>query len=205
MKILEATPKNIKEASRVAKKGGLVVFPTETVYGLGCDPFNVDSVQRIIDIKGNRTKPFPILASSMNAAQKIAVLSLNGKKLAKKFWPGPLTIIFPKKDTLPDLVTFNQKSVGLRIPDNIVAIKLIRLSGGLLIGSSANETGDMSPKNIDEISEKLKENVDIVLDGGPTSQGIPSTVVDLISEKPKIIREGPISLIQLLKVLALSS
>ncbi|MEJ2241710.1 MAG: L-threonylcarbamoyladenylate synthase [Candidatus Bathyarchaeota archaeon] len=205
MKILEATLKNIIEASRIVKKGGLVVFPTETVYGLGCDPFNVGSVQRLIEIKGNRTKPFPILISSMNDARKIANLSLNGKKLATRFWPGPLTIIFPKKSTLPDIVTFNQKSVGLRIPDNKVAIKLIRLCGGILIGSSANKTGRNPPKNIDEIPEELEEIVDIVLNGGPTSQGVPSTVVDFISEKPKILRDGPINLKQLLNVLALSS
>ncbi|MEJ2271410.1 MAG: Sua5/YciO/YrdC/YwlC family protein, partial [Candidatus Bathyarchaeota archaeon] len=114
MKILEATPKNIEEASRIIKKGGLVIFPTETVYGLGCDPFNVDSVQKTIDTKRNRTKPFPILASNMKAIQKIAYITLYGKKLATKFWPGPITIIFPKINTLPDIGTFHQKSVGLR-------------------------------------------------------------------------------------------
>ena len=205
MKILEATTKNIIDASRIVKKGGLAIFPTETVYGLGCDPFNLDSVQRIIDIKGNRTKPLPILISSINAAKKVAYISPNGKKLAKKFWPGPLTIIFPKKDNISDIVTFHKNSVGLRIPNNTVALKLIQLSGGLLIGSSANKTNEKPPKKIGKISEELKENVDIILDGGPTSQGIPSTVVDLTTEKPKIIREGPISLKQLLDVLAFSS
>ena len=205
MKILEATTKNIIDASRIVKKGGLAIFPTETVYGLGCDPFNIDSVQRIIDTKGNRTKPLPILASSINAVKKVAYISSNGRKMAKNFWPGPLTIIFPKKDNISDIVTFHQNSVGLRIPNNNVALKLIQLSGGLLIGSSANKTDEKPPKKIDEISKELKENVDIILDDGPTSQGIPSTVVDLTTENPKIIREGPINLKQLLNFLALSS
>jgi L-threonylcarbamoyladenylate synthase len=205
MKILEATSKNIRDASIIVKKGGLVIFPTETVYGLGCDPFNIDSVQRIIDIKGNRKKPLPILASSITAILKVAELSLNGKKLANNFWPGPLTIIFPKKSTLPDIVTFHKDNVGIRIPDNNVAIKLIQLIGGLLVGSSANKTNEKAPKEIDEISEELKEMVDIVLDGGPTSTGIPSTVVDLTSEKPMIIREGLINLEQILNVLTFGS
>jgi len=204
MTVLKATKTNIRAAAQIARRGGLVVYPTETVYGLGCDPLNVQAVKRILDVKGDRKKPLPVLAASIVDADKVAFVSPNGKKLAAKFWPGPLTIIFPKKPALPDVVTFGWDSVGLRIPDNDVALQLISLSGGLLIGSSANRTGEEPARRVQEISGELKEMVDVVLDGGPAVQGRPSTVVDLTSEKPRILREGPISLKAILYALALS-
>ncbi len=204
MTILKATKNNIMTAVQIVRRGGLVVYPTETVYGLGCDPLNVQAVKRVLDVKGDRKKPLPVLAASLVDADKVAFVSPNGKKLAAKFWPGQLTMVFPKKPALPDVVTFGGDSVGLRIPDNDVALQLISLSGGLLIGSSANRTGEEPARSVQEISGELKEMVDVVLDGGPAVQGRPSTVVDLTSEKPRILREGPISLKAILTTLALS-
>ena len=203
MTVLKATKNNIMIAARIVRRGGLVVYPTETVYGLGCDPFNVEAVKRILDVKGDRKKPLPVLAASIVDVDKVAFVSPNGKRLAAKFWPGPLTLVFSKKPALPDVVTFGGDSVGLRIPDNDVALHLIRLSGGLLIGSSANRTGEEPSRSVQEISGELKEMVDVVLDGGATVQGMPSTVADLTSEKPRILREGPISLKEILDALAL--
>jgi L-threonylcarbamoyladenylate synthase len=203
MTVLKATKNNIMVAARIVRRGGLVVYPTETVYGLGCDPFNVEAVKRILDVKGDRKKPLPVLAASIVDADKVAFVSPNGKRLAAKFWPGPLTMVFPKKPALSDVVTFGGDSVGLRIPDSDMALHLIRLSGGLLIGSSANRTGEEPPRAVQEISGELKEMVDVVLDGGATLQGRPSTVADLTSEKPRILREGPISLKEILDALAL--
>ena len=203
MMLLKATKNNILVASQIVKRGGLVVYPTETVYGLGCDPFNVEAVKRILKVKGNRRKPLPILAATIRDADMIAFISQKGKRLAAKFWPGPLTLVFPKKPALPDTVTFSLDSVGLRIPDNDIALQLISLSGGLLIGSSANRTGEEPPRTVQEISGELKEMVDVVLDGGSTAQGRPSTVADLTSEKPRVLREGPISLKEILDALAL--
>ena len=204
MTVLKATKANIIAAAQIVRMGGLVVYPTETVYGLGCDPLNVQSVTRILDVKGDRKKPLPVLAASLVDADKVAFVSPNGKKLAAKFWPGQLTMVFPKKPALPDVVTFGWDSVGLRIPDNDVALQLISLSGGLLIGSSANRTGKEPPRRLQEISAELKETVDVVLDGGSAVQGRPSTVVDLTSEKPRILRDGPISIRAILDALALS-
>ena len=203
MTLLKATRNNIMVAARIVERGGLVVYPTETVYGLGCDPFNIEAVKRILKVKGDRRKPLPVLAASIGDADKVAFISQIGKRLAAKFWPGPLTLVFPKKPALPDVVTFGWDSVGLRIPDNDVALHLIRLSGGLLIGSSANRTGEEPPRAVQEISGELKEMVDVVLDGGATAQGRPSTVADLTSEKPRILREGPISLKEISNALAL--
>jgi L-threonylcarbamoyladenylate synthase len=202
MTILKATKTNVMKASQIVRRGGLVVYPTETVYGLGCDPLNVKAVKRILEIKGDRNKPLPILISNIIDAEKVALLSPSGKKLAAKFWPGPLTLVFSKKQSLSDVVTFGFDSVGLRIPDNNLTLQLIRLCGGLLVGSSANRTGEEPPRSIQEISEELKKT-DVVLDGGPTIQGIPSTVADLTQNKPKILREGPISLEAILGALAL--
>ena len=202
MSVLKATKNNIMAAAKIVKRGGLVVYPTETVYGLGCNPLDAQAVKRVLDVKGDRNKPLPVLAASMEAGERVAFISQNGKKLAAKFWPGPLTMVFPKKSSLPDIVTFNHDSVGLRIPDNDVALQLISLCGGLLIGSSANITGEKPPRNVQEISENLKGIVDLVLDGGSAVQGMPSTVVDLTLDKLSILREGPISLKEILDDLA---
>jgi L-threonylcarbamoyladenylate synthase len=202
MSILKATRSNIVVASRIVKKGGLVIYPTETVYGLGCNPFNVEAVKRILEVKGERRKPLPILAASIEDADKIASFSASGKRVVAKFWPGPLTTVLPKKHALPDIVTFGLDSVGLRIPDNNVALRLIGLCGGLLIGSSANRSGEEPPRTVQEILDEVKEGVDVILDGGLTAQGRPSTVADLTSWKPRILREGPISLRDILDALA---
>ena len=202
MSILKATKNNIEAAARIVRNGGLVVYPTETVYGIGCDPLNVQAVKRIIDVKGDRNKPLPILASTIGDAERIAFVSGNCKKLAAKFWPGPLTMVIPKKPTLNDVVTFGLDSVGVRIPDNDVARMLIGLSRGLLVGSSANRSGQKPPRSVQEISGELKRMVDVIVDGGETVQGIPSTVADLTSERPRILREGPISIKAILDTLA---
>jgi L-threonylcarbamoyladenylate synthase len=197
MTVQKATKDNIKAAAQIIKTGGIVVFPTETVYGLGCDPLNTQAVQRLLTIKGDRKKPFPVLVASLDEANRIAKISDNGKKLATKFWPGPLTIVSPKKEALDGVVTFGLNTVGLRTPNNQVALNLIELSGGLLIGSSANLTAEEPPQSVSEMSKELIEKVDLVLDDGPTTEGIPSTVVDLTLDNPEILREGPVSLKQI--------
>ena len=202
MKVIKANKQNIAVAAKIVRNGGLVVYPTETVYGVGCDPFNVEAVERLLDVKGKkRRKPLPVLAASIADVRKVAFISSTGKLLAKKFWPGSLTLIFSKRPEFPDIVTFGLDSVGLRIPNHAVALSLIRLSGGLLVGSSANRTGETPPRSLHGISDVLKKLVDVVIDGGSSAQGIPSTVVDLTSDKLKIIRKGTISRKQLLDVL----
>lgn len=189
-------------AQRIVKEGGLVVYPTDTVYGLGCNPFNVTAVKRVFGVKGERRKPLPILASSIDSVEKIAFLLQEAKKIAKWFWPGPLTLVVPKKPTLPDLVTCKLNSVGVRVPKHDVALKLISLSNGLLVGTSANKTGEKPPRTADEAAQQLGEEVDVILDGGPTTLGVSSTVVDLTSKKPRILREGPMSLKEISEVLS---
>ena len=205
MTILKATKKNINMAARIIRNGGLVVYPTETVYGLGCDPYQVEAVKRLLTTKTKRKTPLPVLAASMTDVENVAYISPKWKKLTAKFWPGSLTLIFSKKPDFPDIVTFGRDTLGLRIPDHHVALQLILLSGGLLVGSSANRTGEKPPQKVTEISKELEELVDIILDGGPTSQGIPSTVIDTTSDPPKILREGSISSKKIMDTLALSN
>ena len=201
MRIIETTADNVLAASRIVKKGGLVVYPTETVYGLGCDPFNIKGVKRVFRVKGERRKPLPILASSIDSVEKIAFLSQEAKKIAKWFWPGPLTLVVPRKPTLPDLVTCRLNSVGVRVPKHDVALQLISLSNDLLVGTSANKTGEKPPRTAHEATQQLGEEVDVILDGGPATLGVPSTVVDLTSKKMRILREGPIGFKEISEVI----
>jgi L-threonylcarbamoyladenylate synthase len=199
MKITKATKATIQSAARLVKRGGVIVYPTDTVYGVGCDPFNEDSVKRLFMIKGERTKPFPILASGIEDAEKIAQITEEALKLAKKFWPGPLTVVLRKKPSLPSIVTVNLNSVAVRIPNHDMALRLIRLSGGLLIGTSANKTGKKSPRTASEAAEQIGDEVDLILDGGAAPIGASSAIIDLTGEKPKILRKGSIKLDDLLR------
>ena len=202
MPVLKATVDNIRKASKIVKNGGLIIYPTDTVYGLGCDPFNVRAIERVFKVKGERKdKPLPILASDLAHIRKIAYLNKRAKKIAERRWPGPLTLVVQKKTVLPDIVTCGSTSVGVRIPNHTVAIQLINLCDGLLIGTSANITGEKPPKTAQEAYKQLGEQVDVVLDGGPTPLGQESSIINLTSRKPKILREGPIKLVDILNAL----
>jgi len=195
MLLLKATEDNISQAAKAVKNGGLVVYPTDTVYGLGCDPFNTDAVEKLFKAKGERkNKPLPILASSLKAVERIAYIDENARKITKKYWPGPLTLVLPKQPILPNMVTCNSASVGVRIPNHKVALQLITLCGGLLVGTSANKTGEKPPKTAQEAAIQLGEEVDIILDDGPAPLGQESSIIDLTQKEPKILREGTIKL-----------
>jgi L-threonylcarbamoyladenylate synthase len=189
---LRATPKNVRAAAEVVRAGGLVVYPTDTVYGLGCDPFNVTAVRRLIRIKGARDKPLPILSSSLDEAERVAELSEQARRIARRFWPGPLTLVLPNK-SLPNEVTFGLPTVGVRIPDHRIALGLIRWSGGVLVGTSANKASVSPPTTAAEAYECLGNEVDVVLDGGQAKIGASSTVLDLTAKTPKVLRRGPAS------------
>lgn len=190
--VLKATWHNILAASRRVKEGGVVVYPTDTVYGLGCDPFIVEAVERVFAVKNERRKPLPILASDIKTVERIAFLPEKARSIAKEFWPGPLTIVVPRKPSLPSIVTCDRNSVGVRVPKHDAALQLIRLSNGLLVGTSANKTGKRPPLSAQDAAEQLGREVDLILDGGIATLGVSSTVIDLTSERPRILREGPV-------------
>jgi len=184
----------IKTAAEIIKKGGVVIFPTETVYGIGADVFNLKAIERIFNIKGRCfSNPLSVHISNKKDIQKIAVnLNKIAEIIIEKFLPGPLTIVLEKNKNIPDEVTAGKKTVGVRIPDHTVALKFIEESETFIAAPSANFSGKKSPSNISEIPEKILSSVDFVLDYGKTKIGIPSTVIDLTQNPPVILREGAI-------------
>jgi len=135
----------------------------------------------------------PILAYSLNDINRVAELSEKARRIGEKFWPGPLTLILPRKRP-SNIVTFSLTTIGVRIPNHKVALKLIRLSGGLLIGTSANKTGAQPPSTAAEAYEQLNGKVDMILDGGMVELGVSSTILDLTCERLKVLRKGLVNL-----------
>ena len=201
MRILKASQSSISEAIRVIKIGGLIVYPTDTVYGLGCDPFNRLAVKRLIDAKGQRKKPLPILASDVEHVKIVAEVTEAAEKLARKFWPGPLTIVLKKKPLLPQMVTFGRDTVGVRVPNHPVALELLRRCDGLLIGTSANISGKKPTATAEEAANQLGGKIDLILDGGRTRLRKGSTVINLADRRFRLERVGPISLREIESIL----
>lgn len=185
--IVKCDNKGREIASRHVKSGGVIVYPTDTVYGLGADPYNKDAIDKIFLIKERgKHKPLPLLASSLNHVNRIAYISIEAKRLIDKFWPGALTIIMPlRDDRLRENLGIDK--AGIRIPNHKCALRLIEECNGILIGTSANISGSSSIKSIEELDDRLRERVDVIIDDGKTL-GIESTVIDIIDKK--IVREG---------------
>lgn len=197
--------KSIREASNVIKNGGLVAFPTETVYGLGANALDPIAVAKIFAVK-ERPSFDPLIVHIADIEDIKRLTKSDDPRvyaLAKKFWPGPLTIVLPKSDIVPDIVTSGLPTVGIRMPDNNIALELINLSGCPISAPSANKFGRISPTRAEHVKKQLPE-VDCVLDGGPASVGIESTVITLDNQGFIILREGFITASDLLKVLPAS-
>jgi L-threonylcarbamoyladenylate synthase len=179
----------IEKASKVVMDGGIVVFPTDTVYGIGCDPYNKKSVDRIYQIKGRiKTKPFPILAYSMDVASEIVEFDKISKKIADRFWPGPLTLILKLRDEKLKKSLNLKEKIAIRVPNNPCLLELLNNSK-FLIGTSANRSGENSFTKSQDCDKKIRE-YDIFLDGGDIECGIESTILELDQGKPIIHREG---------------
>ncbi|MEM3884998.1 MAG: L-threonylcarbamoyladenylate synthase [Nitrososphaerota archaeon] len=193
MRLLKVSREAIRLASVIIKDGGLVVYPTDTVYGLGCNPFDDAAVSRIFSLKGRKDIPVPILGDSIESLEKVAEFDDVAYEFCSAFWPGALSVILPKKLSL-EKVTCGSPTVAVRVPASQVAIELARLSGGLIVGTSANISG-MSPAcDTSELDKHIAEGVEIVLDGGKCLHCIASTVVKIEGGIVKVLREGAISL-----------
>ena len=184
---------NITAAADEIKKGKIVVYPTDTVYGIGCDPYNDSAVDRIYKIKGRTGgKPLPILCSSVKHASRIARLNEHAMKLAAQFWPGTLTLVAELIDhRISEKIMAGTNTIGVRVPNHQYALQLIDKCGGILVGTSANKSGYNSAKSAEEVLKTL-QGFDILLDGGNTPVGIESTVIDVSSANIAFIREGSI-------------
>ncbi len=189
-----ATPANIATAAHILRYGGLVALPTETVYGLGADATQGEAVARIYESKG-RPAFNPLIVHVADAAwvDDLAETNTHFHALARAFWPGPLTLILKRKDTCPvsKLVCAGLDSIALRMPNHPVALDLLRALGSPLAAPSANASGMLSPTRAEHVTGLTR--VDMVLDGGPCREGLESTVVDLTSERPAILRPGPVT------------
>lgn len=181
IRLEEVDPEKIRRVGEVVRNGGVIVFPTDTLYGIGGDPLNPSTVQRVLAIKRREKKPMPVLVSSIEMAQKFVNVDERAKKLMKAFWPGGLTIILRANPLVPDKLTMGSNKLGIRMPDHEVALKIIEASGGGLIGTSANITGQPPATSVDELAREVEEAVDLIVDGGKTKLGVPSTVVELDS------------------------
>jgi len=192
-----------KCASLVAS-GGVIVYPTDTTYGIGCNPYNDNSVERIFKIKGrSEKKPLPILASSIEDIEQVVLLSKTGKLLASKYWPGALTIISPLKDkNISSKITAGKIGIGVRIPNNKCILSLLKHCK-YLVGTSANKSGEKPSKSFSEVLSSSLRGFDALLDGGIVENGVESTIIDLTeSANPQIIREGAINSKEIYTVLA---
>ena len=185
----------IDRAASLLRAGGLVAFPTETVYGLGANALDAKAVGRIYSVKRRPpTSPLIVHVASIEMAQSLAAAwPESAVLLARKFWPGPLTIVLPKASAIPLLVTAGLASVGLRMPAHAVALALIRAAGVPLAAPSANRFTELSPTTADHVRRSLDGDVDFILDGGPCTVGIESTVLSLLEPQPVLLRPGGIS------------
>lgn len=200
---MERTDETIERAVEALRRGGLVAFPTETVYGLGADASRPDAVARIFRAKG-RPPAHPLivhLPSAEHSSRWARRVPEAAERLADRFWPGPLTLILEKRDDVPDAVTGGQPTVGLRVPDHPMALALLGAFGGGLAAPSANRFGSVSPTTAEHVRHELGGAVDVILDGGPCAVGVESTILDLSGSTPRLLRPGGVSRAELEAVL----
>jgi L-threonylcarbamoyladenylate synthase len=185
---------DVSEAARLIRAGRLVAFPTETVYGLGANALDSDAVRRIFEAKGRpSTSPLIVHVDTIEMARGLALAwPRAAETLTRAWWPGPLTIVVRKQPRVPDIVTAGLDTVGLRMPRHPLALDLIRAAGVPIAAPSANRFTELSPTTADHVRQSLGGAVDCVLDGGPTTVGIESTVISL-AESPVLLRPGMIS------------
>jgi L-threonylcarbamoyladenylate synthase len=188
-------PAAIEQAARVLRDGGLVAFATETVYGLGADATNPAAVARIFEAKGRPpSNPLIVhLADKSDALDCVSTWPDRASRLADRYWPGPLTMVLPRSSIIPDIVTAGQDTVGVRVPSAGVARWLILEAGRPIAAPSANRSTGISPTLAKHVIQDLGTRVDLILDSGPTTIGIESTVLDLSGDRPRVLRPGEIT------------
>ena len=197
------TEKDLPQAAEIIRRGGLVGIPTETVYGLGANGLDPKAVSRIFEAKGRpQDNPLILHITDVSWLERYCKeIPLTAYKLAEAYWPGPMTMILPRKDMVPDAVTAGLDTVGMRCPSHILCHELIRLADVPIAAPSGNTSGRPSPTTADHMREDMDGKIDAIVDGGPCSVGVESTIVDLTCTPPRLLRPGGISLEQLRAVL----
>jgi L-threonylcarbamoyladenylate synthase len=193
----------IRAAADAIRRGELVIFPTETVYGLAADAMNESAVKKVFDAKGRLDhEALPVQVGSMAAVSQAAeFVPENARLLAERFWPGPLTLVLPKSAALSSIVTGGRNTVGVRVSDHPVALALAREVGSPIVATSANVSGAAAPRNAEQAIRGIGESASIVLNGGECRLGVSSTVVDVSVTPARILRRGTIGVDEIRKVL----
>ena len=191
-KVLEPTPEGLRIAGEIIRGGGLVAFPTETVYGLGANALSAEAVARIFEAKGRpRFDPVIVHVAAPEEAEALwSEVPPLARALMERFWPGPLTIVLPKRDVIPDIVTAGLPTVAIRMPAHEAALGLIRAAERPIAAPSANRFGKTSPTHHEHVLEELGGRIEAVLAWGPTPVGIESTVISLVEDPPRVLRPG---------------
>jgi len=180
MTVVASTPANIRRAAELLRQGRLVAFPTETVYGVGADAFSEAAVERLFRAKGRpHFDPLIVHVAELAALAGVCRLDERAQRLAEAFWPGPLTMVLPKLDSVPDIVTSGLPTVAVRLPSHPVARALLEEAGLPIAAPSANPFGRLSPTMAEHVARGLGDSVDLILDGGSCQVGVESTIVDL--------------------------
>ncbi len=187
---------SLREAGEVVRGGGVIAFPTETFYGLGVDPFNVPAVQRLYDLKGRSPQTSPILVlirSRRELRALVSEITPAAERLMQACWPGPLTLVFRAAEAVPSVLTAGTGTIGVRLSVYPDVQRVLEIIGGPLTGTSANRTGQPPATTADEVERAFGADVDLIVNGGPTPGGLPTTVVDTTVCPPRLIREGCVS------------
>ena len=192
LRLMLSDPDALRRAADVIRRGGVVAIPTETVYGLAADPFNADAIRRVFAVKGRGAeKALPLIASDTDQVAQVAVLSPHARRLAERYWPGPLTLILEQIPGMPDVLTGGAHGVGIRVPGHEVARALCVACGHPLTATSANRSGQPPSARPDDVAGALDGDLDALLDAGPAPGGAVSTIVDMTGE-PALVRPGAI-------------
>ena len=203
MKLLKATEENIAIAAGVIINGGLVAFPTETVYGLGADGLNPIAVAKIFEAKQRPSfNPLILHIASIDQLETISITGNSAiEKLIDKFWPGPLTLVLPKKEIVPDIITAGNSTVAVRMPDHPVALELIKKAGRPIAAPSANSFSQLSPTSAEHVLKQLNNKVDVILDGGNCPVGVESTILHISDDGVSLLRPGGVAIEEIEKII----
>ncbi len=198
----EQLQQQIEEGAKILKRGGIIAFPTDTVYCLGASIFDEKAVRRVFEVK---QRPFnmalPVIMTDVAQIKDVGVsLPEIATRLAQNFWPGALTLVIYKSKKVSDIVTANKNTIAVRVPAHPIPIALINRLGAPIVGTSANVHGKPSPVTAAEVRSQLGNKVDLIIDGGRCPGGEASTIVDVTGEEPVILREGPVSFSEIRRV-----
>jgi L-threonylcarbamoyladenylate synthase len=203
LSLLPTDDEGIRRVAGVVRGGGLIVYPTDTLYGIGCDPFNQSALERVCLLKGREGKALPVLVSGIGAARALVAVERVPELLMGAFWPGALTLVLKEQDRTLSLLSQGTGKVGVRMPRHELALRIIGASGGALVGTSANMSGMRPARSVDELDPRIEGGVDLVVDGGPTELGVASTVLEVkqltggarrVDARIRVLREGALGI-----------